>query len=276
MRKQMVDKDHPQLSVRKQCVLLGVNRNRLEGVKQTASDQEQQIMRLLDEIHLREPTFGARRLRAVLRRGHDLDVGRKRLRRLMRDARIRVCYQRPRTSIPAKGHKKYPYLLCGLDIRKPDQVWCSDITYIPMGRGFCYLAAVLDWHTREVLGWAVSTTMDTTLCLDALTMALTTGRRPEIMNTDQGSQYTSIAWTKRVESLGIRISMDGKGRWIDNVRIERLWRSVKYEDVYMKAYTTPRELAKGLSDWFARYNTTRPHSALGYRPPSEFYKETAA
>lgn len=272
----MVEKEHPQLSIRKQCELLDVNRNRIEEPTSQSRGEDEKVMKLLDRIHLDEPTYGARRMNAILRRDHDCCLGRRRLRRLMRTARIRVSFRRPRTSIPIIGHKVYPYLLCGLEINRPDQVWCTDITYIPMEKAFCYLACVMDWHTREVLGWTVSTTIDTQLCLDALEMALATGRRPEIINSDQGSQYTSTAWTGRLEQLGIRISMDGKGRWIDNVRIERLWRSVKYEDVYLKAYDSPRALAIGLRQWFERYNTYRPHSALDYATPSAFRQQYAA
>ncbi len=276
MRKKMIVKDHPLLSIRRQYELLDVNRNRLQGLEPTANTEDQKIMVLLDSIHVREPTFGARRLNAVLRRDHGYSLGRRRLRRLMRAARIRVSYRHPRTGIRAGGHKIYPYLLCGLEISKADQVWCTDITYIPMARGFCYLACVMDWHTRGALGWAVSTTMETTLCLDALTIALATGRCPQIINSDQGSRYTSAAWIKRVKDAGTLVSMDGTGRWIDNVRIERLWRSAKYEDVYLNAYATPRELGKGLADWFERYHATRPHSTLDYRTPRQFHAEEAA
>ena len=208
MRKKMIVKDHPLLSIRRQYELLDVNRNRLQGLEPTANTEDQKIMVLLDSIHVREPTFGARRLNAVLRRDHGYSLGRRRLRRLMRAARIRVSYRHPRTGIRAGGHKIYPYLLCGLEISKADQVWCTDITYIPMARGFCYLACVMDWHTRGALGWAVSTTMETTLCLDALTIALATGRCPQIINSDQGSRYTSAAWIKRVKDAGTLVSMD--------------------------------------------------------------------
>lgn len=270
MRKAMVELKHPQLSVRKQCVLLDVNRNRLAPPPAKISEEDLKIMELLDIIHTADPTFGSRRMRAVLRRDYRMHVGRRRVARLMRKAGIRPIYPRPRTSAPGAGHKVYPYLLRGLKLTKPDQVWCSDITYIPLRRGFCYLAAVMDWHTREVLGWAVSATMDVRLCLDALEMALASGRRPGIFNSDQGSQYTSGQWIERVEREGIRISMDGKGCWVDNVRIERLWRSVKYEDVYLKSYESPRAVALGLASWFERYNSYRPHSALNYATPRAY------
>ena len=276
MRKAMVELTHPQLSVRKQCALLDVNRNRLTSPAPKISDEDQRIMELLDRIHTAAPCFGSRRMRAVLRRDHGMHVGRRRVARLMRLAGIRPSYPRPRTSMPGKGHKVYPYLLRDIAVTEPDQVWCSDITYIPLGRGFCYLAAVMDWHTREVLGWAVSATMDVRLCLDALEMAFASGRRPGIFNTDQGSQYTCREWIARLECEGIRISMDGKGRWVDNVRIERPWRSVKYEDVYLRSYESPRAVALGLRTWFKRYNNYRPHSALNYTTPRAFCTEAAA
>lgn len=272
MRKELVDKGHPQLSVRRQCELLGVNRNRLKPPVPNLSEEDRRIMDLLDKIHLKEPTYGARMLKIILARDHDVRVGRKRLRRLMILACIHACYCKPRTSIPGKGHKIHPYLLRDRAITEADQAWCSDITYIPMGKGFCYLCAVMDWHTRAVLGWAISTTIDTNLCLEAFRRALrATGKTPGIMNTDQGSQYTAEGWTKEMDAHEIRISMDGKGRWVDNVFIERLWRSLKYEDVYLKAYGTPRELELGLSDWINRYNHYRPHSAHDGRTPWDIY-----
>jgi len=211
-------------------------------------------MNVLDKLHMKEPTYGARRFKTVLNRDHDFTVGRGRLRRLMQLANIRPCYPKPNTSKRGKGAKIYPYLLREMEIVEPNQVWCTDITYIPMATGFCYLAAVL--------GWAVSTTIDTNLCLEAWKVAVmkNTGQLPGIMNTDQGSQYTSEEWTQTMEESGVKISMDGKGRWVDNVFIERLWRSVKYEDIYLKSYETPRELERGLAKWFDRYNHYRPHS----------------
>jgi len=272
MRKQMVEKAHPQLSVRSQTKILHVNRNRLDPPRPKVSGDDLQILRLIDEIHLLEPTYGARTFKTVLARDHDVRAGRRRLRRLMRLGGIEACYPKPRTSLAGKGHKIYPYLLRDLEIAEPDQVWCSDITYIPMSRGFCYLAAVMDWHSRAVLGWSVSTSMDVNLCLDAFRKAVAaTGRAPTIMNTDQGSQYTSDAWIGEMRSRGIKVSMDGKGRWVDNVFIERLWRSMKYEDIYLKSYATPRELERGVSDWLDRYNNYRPHSAHGGRTPWSVY-----
>ncbi len=281
MRKSLVERDHPALSVRRQCELLGVNRNRLNPQVPAPDEAELHLCRILDELHVREPTFGTRKLCHVLERDHQIGVSRKRLRRIMRRLNIRAVYPGPRTSLPAPGHAVFPYLLRGLKITVPNQVWCADITYIPMKRGYCYLFAILDWHSRYVLSWALSTTMDTSFCVSAFREAVRrTGCTPEIFNTDQGSQFTSQEWVGELLSHpGLRISMDGKGRWVDNVFIERLWRSLKYEDVYLKAYDTPRELERGLAQWFLRYNTYRPHQALGMKTPSDVHyqnREAAA
>ena len=273
MRKAMVEKDHPRLSIRRQCDLLGVNRNRLEPLAPKLSEEDLRIMRKIDELHMAEPTYGARRLRDVLNRDHGYAVDRKRVARLMKVMGIAPCWPKPRTSVPGAGHKVYPYLLRDLTIDRPNQVWCADITYMPRAQGYCYLTAVMDWYSRKVLGWAVSTTMDAGLCLEAFRMAVrTTGRAPEIMNTDQGSQFTGGDWLGEMEKHeGLRISMDGKGRWVDNVFVERLWWSVKYEDVYLKAYESPLELERGLAAWLARYNSYRPHAALGGLTPNQCY-----
>ena len=269
----MVEAGHRQLSIRRQCALLDVNRNRLEGPAAKTSEEDLRIMRKIDELHMAEPTYGARRLCRVLNRDHGFSVDRKRVSRLMRLMEIMPCWPKPRTSAPGTGHKVYPYLLRDLVIERPNQVWCADITYIPMARGFCYLMAVLDWHSRKVLGWAVSTTMDVGFCLEAFRMAVrVAGRAPEIMNTDQGRQFTSTDWISEMgRHAGLRISMDGKGRWVDNVFIERLWWSLKYEDVYLRAYDTPRELERGVARWFERYNGYRPHTALEWRTPNQQY-----
>ena len=271
VRKELVDPSDPQLSIRRQCQLLGVNRNRLKPLL-GASIADLQVMRYLDELHLNFPTFGTRGLRRLLKREHGLRLGRKRIRRLMKLARIAAIYPHPRTSTPGKGHWIYPYLLKGLNITRPNQVWSTDITYIPMPKGFCYLIAVIDWYSRRVLGWAVSTTMDTGFCLRAFRSAVkTAGCYPQILNTDQGSQFTSDAWTKEVKGHGIKISMDGKGRWVDNVVMERLWWSLKYEDIYLRSYASPREVEHGASEWFMKYNTRRPHSSLGDATPDEVF-----
>lgn len=271
----MVEKDHPQLSIRRQCDLLDVNRNRLEPAAAKTTDEDLRVMRLLDELHMAEPTYGARRLGQVLNRDYGFAVDRKRVARLMRLMGIAPSWPRPRTSVPGKGHKVYPYLLRDLRIDRPNQVWCADITYIPMARGYCYLMAVMDWYSRKVLGWAVSTTMDTRLCLEAWEMAIrTAGGAPEIMNTDQGSQFTSEDWIAALgRHEGLSISMDGKGRWVDNVFIERLWWSLKYEDIYLRAYETPRELERGVARWIQKYNTYRPHAALGGLTPDQRYTQ---
>lgn len=276
----MVDETHPRLSVRRQCALLGINRNRLDVRTPKTTDEDMRIMREMDPLHMAEPTYGARRLRDVLNRDHGFTVDRKRVARLMKVMNIAPCWPKPRTSTPGAGHTVYPYLLRDTVIARPNQVWCADITYIPMAQGYCYLMAVMDWHSRKVLGWAVSTTMDTGFCLEAFRMAVrVAGRAPEIMNTDQGSQFTGREWIGEMEKhAGLRISMDGKGRWVDNVFIERLWWSLKYEDVYIRAYETPRELERGVSRWIERYNGYRPHSAFGGRTPDHVYdrERTAA
>jgi putative transposase len=234
-------------------------------------------MRLMDEIYLKDPTLGTRRLVTVLERDCGLAVNRKRLQRLRRFMGVEAIYCRPRTSIPHRGHKVYPYLLRDMTVTKPNKVWCTDITYVPMKRGHGYLCAVMDWHSRKVLGWSVSNTMDTHLCLEALRKAVkAAGCVPEILNSDQGSQFTSEAWTGELQRLGIQVSMDGKGRWMDNVFIERLWRSVKYEDIYLRGYTDLACLERGLGAWIERYNRWRPHQALGNKTPWEVHGEGLA
>lgn len=273
----LVDRDHPALSQRRQCLLLGVARSSLEYHPVPEGDEDQRIKRILDELYLKDPNLGSRKLGVVLQRDFKLVVNRKRLQRLRREMGHEAIWCRPRTSIPEPGHRKYPYLLRDLAVTRADQVWCTDITYLPMPVGHGFLCAVMDWHSRKVLGWALSNTMETGLCLSALQQALDrTGRVPEIFNTDQGSQFTSEEWTGRLEELGIKISMDGKGRWMDNVFIERLWRSVKYEGIYQWEYPTLREVERGLSGWFERYNDWRPHEALGWATPSAFYLEAQA
>ena len=256
-------------------MLLGVARSTVEYEPVAESEEDRRIKVLLDQIYLEDPTLGSRRLVTILERDHGLKVNRKRVRRLRREMGQESIWCRPRTSIADKAHRKYPYLLRGLQITAPDQVWCADITYVPMPGGHAYLCAVMDWHSRKVLGWAVSNTMDTTLCLRALESAVgNAGCTPEIFNTDQGCQFTSGEWTSRLEELGVKISMDGRGRWMDNVFIERLWRSVKYEEVYLHEHGTVPELINGLSRWFERYNTWRPHQALGNLTPDKVYRDT--
>ena len=273
----LVEKDNPQISMRRQCALVGVARSTVAYVPVAEDPQDRLIKRLLDEIYLKDPCLGTRRLVTVLDRDHGILVNRKRLQRLRGDMGVETIWCRPRTTIPDDGHRKYPYLLRNLPITCPDQVWCADITYVPMGRRNAYLCAVMDWHSGKVLGWALSNTMDSSLCMEALEQALlTTGRRPGIFNTDQGSQFTCSEWIGRLEGLGVKISMDGKGRWMDNIFIERLWRSVKYECVYLHGHGALTELRGELQKWFGRYNTWRPHDSLGNATPSIVYDLFAA
>jgi putative transposase len=270
----MIERNHPGLSVRRQAGLLGVNRNRLEAAPRV-SQEDRQVMRDLDELHTRWPVYGQRKLLRELR-GLGWSTGRKRVRRLMRVMGLEAIAPKPKTSIPDAGHRKYPYLLRDLEVDRPDQVWCTDITYIPMGRGFAYLTAVMDWHSRAVLSWRISNTLDTRFCLEALAEAVrVAGRAPGIVNTDQGCQYTSAAWTGAVEALGAKVSMDGKGRWVDNVFIERLWRSLKCEDIYLRDYRDLAELERGVARWMDDYNHRRIHQALGYRKPWDCYRPQA-
>ncbi len=226
-------------------------------------------MKLIDRIYLATPFYGARKI-AVLLKSQGHIVNRKRVRRLMCLMGLRAIYRRPRTSKPRKGHKIYPYLLGDIKITRPNQVWSADITFIPMARGFLYLVAIIDWYSRYVLSWRLSNTLDTNFCVEALEEALRKGI-PEIFNTDQGSQFTSDAFTGTLKEQVIKISMDGKGSYNDNLFIERLWRSVKYEEVYLKAYQDAREARVGLSNYFRFYNNQRPHQALGYRTPAEVF-----
>lgn len=269
-----MDNPHPNVSVRRQCELLGVSRSSVDYEPVAESEEDHRIKGLLDRIYLEDPTLGSRRLVTILERDHGLKVNRKRVCRLRREMGQESIYPRPRTSIADEAHRKYPYLLRDLEITAPSQVWCSDITYVPMPDGHAYLCAVMDWFSRKVLGWAVSNTMDTTLCLRALDDALANaGCVPQIFNTDQGCQFTSEEWTGRLEQLGVKVSMDGRGRWMDNVFIERLWRSVKYEEIYLREHATVPELIRGLTRWFARYNSWRPHQALGNLTPDQLHNQ---
>ncbi len=226
-------------------------------------------MKLIDRQHLATPFYGARRM-AVWLKSQNFRVNRKRVRRLMAEMGLKAIYRRPKTSAPAPGHRIFPYLLNGLKITRPNQVWAADITFIPMARGFLYLVAIMDWYSRYVLSWRLSNTMDAGFCVDALEEALRKGK-PEIFNTDQGSQFTGEGFTGILEGHGIRVSMDGKGSYNDNLFIERLWRTVKYEEVYLKAYQDGREAKGGIADYFRFYNNERPHQALGYRTPAEVF-----
>ena len=273
-RRERIHMDH-ELSKTRRCELLDVARSSAYYHPAPFSAQELALMRVIDEIHLRWPFYGSRRIRNELEdRGHA--VNRKRVQRLMRQMGLSALYPRRRTSQPGQGHKIYPYLLRNLPIERANQVWATDICYIPMARGFMYLVAIIDWHTRRVLSWRVSNTLDAAFCIEALEEALQRFGAPEIFNTDQGAQFTCEAFTGVLKEHGIAISMDGKGRWVDNVFVERLWRSVKYEDVYLRAYETPAELRAGLGRYFEFYNARRRHSALDRRTPDAVYFAQAA
>jgi putative transposase len=251
--------------------LLGVSRSSIYYEPATASPAQLEIMRILDEQYLKTPFFGARRMREKLL-DHGYSVSRARVRRLMRLMSLDAIYQKPKTSKASKEHKKYPYLLRDLSIDRPGQVSTADITYIPMARGFIYLVAVMDWHSRFVLGWRLSNTMEASFCVEAFQDSLAYGV-PEISNTDQGSQFTGDDYIDMLKMCGIAISMDGKGRWGDNVFVERLWRSLKYEEVYLKAYNTIAEARAGIAAWIEFYNYERPHQALDYKTPWEVFKD---
>jgi len=268
----MIDR-HSQLSIRCQCRLLGIPRTILYYERTGESPENLYFMSIIDRLHLDDPSAGTRRMQRYIYRKTGVRPGRKRVRRLMRLMGIEAIYPRKRTTIPGGPSGIHPYRLKGLDICRPNQVWCADITYIPMRRGYMYLFAILDWYSRKVIAWELSTTLDTDFCLDCLEMAFRLHGKPEIMNTDQGYQFTSESWLNRLQVKGIAISMHGKGRWIDNVIVERFWRSIKYEDIYLKSYESPRELSKGVGAYILRYNTVRPHQSLNGHTPDEIYTE---
>ena len=259
-----------ELSVKRQSELLGLNRSGVYYTPRPVSADDLKLMRRIDELHLERPFYGARRMAKQLER-EGFEVGRLHVSSLMRRMGIEAMYRRPRTSIPARDALIYPYLLDGLGVERPNQVWASDLTYLPMAHGFMYLVAILDVASRKVLSYRVSNTMTTEFCVAALEEAIAKFGPPEICNTDQGAQFTSAAWTDVLKAAGVRISMDGKGRWVDNVFIERLWRSVKYEDVYLRAYDNGRDLSAGLTRYFDFYNRKRLHQSLDYRTPDEAY-----
>jgi len=270
-RKTMVVSAHAGLSITWQCRLLSLSRSSFYFKASGETETNLTLMRLIDAQFLETPWYGARQMARHLRR-EGWCVGRKRIRRLMRLMGLQAIYQAPRTSDPHPEHKVYPYLLRGLSIEKPNHVWCADITYIPMRRGFLYLVAIMDWASRKVLAWRLSNTMDADFCVKALEDALARYGKPEIFNTDQGSQFTGFEFTTVLKDAPIKISMDGKGRWVDNVFIERLWRSLKYECVYLHAFETGSETRAGIGNWMSYYNTRRPHSSLGrHGTPDEAY-----
>ncbi len=268
----MIDMEH-KLPITKQCKILELSRSSIYYEPTPVSDKDRELMRLIDEIHLEEPYLGSRRIKSILKR-KGYKVGRIHVRTLMRKMGIEALYKKPRLSKPHPGHKIYPYLLRGLDITEANSVWCSDITYIPMARGFCYLAAVMDWASRKVLSWRLSNTLDVSFCIEALEEAILKYGTPDIFNTDQGSQFTSVEFTDILIKHNIKISMDGRNRWRDNIFIERLWKTVKYEEVYIKAYESISHAKKELKKFFERYNTWRPHQGLADRTPDEMYFRT--
>ena len=269
VKRDLIEPHHPQISIARQCELLGLPRSTYYYHSQEESPQNLHLMRLLDEKYTDTPYYGIRRMTAWLR-NEGYNVNHKRVARLLRKMGLEAIYPKPRTTVPHPEHRIYPYLLRGVEVNRTNQVWSTDITYIRLHSGFIYLVVVMDWYSRYVLSWSLSITMDVSFCLEALNDALSRAQ-PEIFNSDQGAQFTSTDFTGRFESAGIRISMDGRGRALDNVFIERLWRTVKYEEVYLKDYRTPREAAQQLETFFIRYNEHRQHSSLGYQTPATVY-----
>jgi putative transposase len=268
-RKTMIERDG-EVSVKRQAQLLDLSRSSVYYVARSLPERDLKLMRILDELHLKWPFYGARKLtRELQNQGHE--VGRRHVTTLMRRMGMETIYRKPRTSIPAPLSAVYPYLLTGLKIERPNHVWAADLTYLPMAHGFQYLVAIIDVGSRKTLSWRVSNTMTADFCLEALQEALEKFGTPQIFNTDQGSQFTSDEWIDTLKAAGIQISMDGKGRWIDNVFIERLWRSVKYENVYLRAYENAMQLRRGLTEYFDFYNGRRIHEALGYATPDDVY-----
>ena len=270
-RKAMIRRDHPDLSVSRQCGILSIGRSSFYYRAKGESAGNLALMRRLDELFLKYPFYGSRQMVRQLRR-EGVHVGRHRVRRLMRLMGLQAIYQAPRTSDPHPEHRIYPYLLKGMKIDRPNQAWCADITYIPVQRGFLYLVAIMDWATRHVLAWRLSNTMDASFCVEALDEALARYGKPEIFNTDQGSQFTSLAFTGALKAAGVEISMDGRGRCMDNIFIERLWRSLKYEAVYLHELTDGFVAERVIGDWIGFYNTERPHSSFDGQTPAEAYR----
>jgi len=262
------------LSVRRQCELLGLSRSSLYYEPAAETAENLRLMRLIDQEYTAHPFLGSRRLTAwLIEQGEG--VNRKRVQRLMRLMGLEAIYPKPKLSAAGRGHRIYPYLLRDVRIQRPDQVWSTDITYVPLAAGFMYLAAVIDWFSRYVLAWRLSNTLDGSFCLEMLEEALSRGR-PEVFNTDQGVQFTAAAWTGRLESAGVAVSMDGRGRCLDNVFVERLWRTVKYEDIYLWRYEAVPQLQQGLGRYFPYYNEERLHQALDYRTPAAVYQQGRA
>ncbi len=269
-RKSKVDRGHD-LPISRQCTVLAISRSSAYRVPAPLSDDDLEVVRKLDELHLRHPFKGSRRLRDDLWDVHRLPVNRKRVQRLMRHMGIRALHPGAKTTRPNPQHKIYPYLLRDVAIETVNQVWCTDITYIPMRKGFLYLVAIMDWHSRKVLSWRLSNSLDTAPCMEALEEALASHGTPTIFNSDQGCQFTSEGFTDVLKAHGIQISMDGKGRWMDNVFIERLWRSLKYEEVYLNAYDSVAQAKQGIGNWINFYNQDRRHASLDRMTPDQVY-----
>jgi putative transposase len=272
-RKELVERSSGELTLKRQCELLSVGRTSLYYTQKTSAANKN-LMDRIDELFTEDPTRGTRRLSAALRNRFGLFVGRGKVRHLMSRMGLAAIYRMKNTSKSNKAHKKYPYLLRGMKIVRPNQVWSTDITYVRLRGGFVYLCAIMDWYSRSVLSWRLSTTMGTEFCLQALQEALDSYGTPEIFNTDQGSQFTCEAFTGILKKYQIKISMDGRGRALDNVFVERLWRTVKYEDIYIKDYQSLPECRRGLEEFFDRYNNRREHSSLDYKYPMNFYLES--
>lgn len=270
-RMQLVERNNSEISLLRQCALLGVHRSGLYRDRRGEEEAyNQELMHQIDRQYLEMPCYGSRKMTAWLQQ-EGYPVNRKRVQRLMRLMGIEAIYQKPNTSKPQPEHRVYPYLLRGIEIDRPNQVWATDITYIPMPKGFLYLVAIMDWYSRKVLSWRLSNTMDVDFCVEALEKALAMYDNPEIFNTDQGSQFTSEAFTGVLKAHDVKISMDGRGRFVDNIFVERLWRSLKYENVYLNAYATGSEAKQGIGEWFIKYNAVRLHEALGYQTPDRIF-----
>jgi putative transposase len=272
-RRDMIEPDHPKLSLSAQCRVLSISRSTLYYKPLPASGETLALMKAIDKLFTKYPFFGSRQIAAWLARD-GIRAGRHRVRRLMRLMGLEAVYKRPKTSQPHPAHPVFPYLLKGMEITRPNQVWCSDITFIPVSRGYLYLVAIMDWATRKVLSWRVSNTMHADFCVDALNEAIGKYGPPEIMNTDQGSQFTGSDWITALTDARVRISMDGRGRYLDNIFIERLWRSLKYEAVYLQDIADGFAAQSVIDEWMHFYNRDRPHSALGKATPDEAYGET--
>lgn len=268
----MIDPANARITVSRQCELLGLARSSAYYVSRRDTAIDEELMKVLDEQYTKTPFYGVRRMTAFLQR-EGCAVGQRRVRRLLRSMGLMAVYPKKRLSIADKAHRKYPYLLKDVDVTRPDQVWCTDITYIRMKKGFAYLVAIMDWASRYVIAWELSITLEADFCVDALERALMTGR-PGIFNSDQGSQFTSEAFTGTLLDAGVRISMDGRGRVFDNIFVERLWRALKYEEVYLKSYDSVSEAREAIGRYFEFYNRVRPHQSLDYRTPAEVYFES--